>query len=454
MASSSIHKAINLPSTLEAFPKLSGFTILRTLHSSSVCTVYKARQDRLGRLVALKVLPEIPAPTDLALERFNRAAYAGAQVVHPNLPAFYEIGTQDGFHYAVLEYVHGWTLQDLLDRRKRLAEHRAVSVALQTAKALAALHGRGIVHRNLKPKNIMVGTDGHTRLAGLGLAKCDAICFSHRLDAKTIGTPHYMAPEMIRGHTTDPRSDLYALGVTLYTMATGHPPFERGIPAAVMAQHIYKHVPDVRSLRTDFSESYARLTEKLLVKDPGKRIQSAHEAVRWLEQLERRESDGASKEPLSLSGTLKNVAVFMSAMVLVLLFGLASIGIVYSFWPPYANMPEVPAQTQVEKPSNPQPRQTVQPRSRAPQKARQTFTFFESNEEYQRLHSMDGMFEADPQLGIETWKRFLQQFPDAKGIHRENARRSIQRFRKQLETLRNAQRPPPLRIDQLDGDEF
>lgn len=266
-------------------PRVAGYTLVEMLNEGSVCTLYKARQERMGRTVALKLLPEWPPPREVTLERFNRSTYVLAQVVHPNLPVLYDTGTSDGFHYAALEFIGGRTLQDMLAERGKFSERRAAAIALQIARALAALQQKGIVHRNLKPRNVMVEPDGRVRLVGLGLAKCEAACFAKHLDEHTIGTPHFMAPEMIRGNCNDPRSDFYALGVTMYVMAAGHPPFERGVPAAVMAKHLYEQPQPLRALRPEFSESYEKLAMRLLKKCPDERLANPKDVVRRLEHL-------------------------------------------------------------------------------------------------------------------------------------------------------------------------
>lgn len=266
-------------------PRVAGYTLVEMLNEGSVCTLYKARQERMGRTVALKLLAEWPPPREVTLERFNRSTYVLAQVVHPNLPVLYGTGTSDGFHYAALEFIAGRTLQDMLAERGKFSERRAAAIALQIARALAALQQKGIVHRNLKPRNVMVEPDGRVRLVGLGLAKCEAACFAKHLDEHTIGTPHFMAPEMIRGNCNDPRSDFYALGVTMYVMAAGHPPFERGVPAAVMAKHLYEQPQPLRALRPEISEAYEKLTMRLLKKSPDERMADPKDVVRRLEHL-------------------------------------------------------------------------------------------------------------------------------------------------------------------------
>ena len=267
------------------YPRLSGFTITEHLYEGVHGSIYKARQDRLGRTVALKMLPEWPPAAEIALERFNRSAYVNAQISNPNLLTLYETGTKDGYHYAAMEYVAGQTLQRHLSSTGQMDEAFATSVGLQIARALAALHSREICHRNVKPKNIFIETDGRIRLIGLGLASCKAVFFSSQLDAHAIGTPHFMAPEMIRGCYADPRSDLYSLGVTLYLMTAGYPPYEKGVPAVVMSRHLTDEPTPLPRMRPDLSSGFVHLVQRLMAKDPANRPQSARVLVAELTAL-------------------------------------------------------------------------------------------------------------------------------------------------------------------------
>lgn len=464
MASSAIRRP-DESQTLEAvqFPRVSGFTIIRKVYDGSVSTVYKARQDRLGRTVALKLLPELPAPSDVHLQRFNRSAHVGAQVIDRNIPVLYETGTKDGFHYTISQYVRGWTLQDLIEHRKRLSERRSVLVAIQVAKALEALHAKRIYHRNLKPKNILVRLDGHTYLVGLGLAKCEAACFSKHLDAHTIGTPHFMAPELVRGKECNAQTDLYALGITMYVMATGVPPFPKGVPAAVMAQHVYKDAPSLTEIRPDFSPGYAALVSRLLAKRPEDRPGSARETINQLDRLLDGMTDqnghirSKALEVKSYYQPLKSriagdAAGFALGLGLVMLFGMAMIGVGYSFWPSERTSPiETPP---IEKPApvvEETETQAATPLTILP--ARRNLVAPEITRAYQRLRELEGVFRRDHARGIREWEAFLRHYPEAPADLRREAHESILTCRRlaleQAEGTR--QRLEPNRADdQLD----
>ncbi|MCK6471256.1 MAG: serine/threonine protein kinase [Planctomycetes bacterium] len=426
-------------------PRVAGYTLVEMLNEGSVCTLYKARQERMGRTVALKLLPEWPPPREVTLERFNRSTYVLAQVVHPNLPVLYDTGTSDGFHYAALEYIGGRTLQDMLSERGTFSERRAAAIALQIARALAALQQKGIVHRNLKPRNVMVEPDGRVRLVGLGLAKCEAACFAKHLDEHTIGTPHFMAPEMIRGNCNDPRSDFYALGVTMYVMAAGHPPFEKGVPAAVMAKHLYEEPQPLRALRPEFSETYEKLTMHLLKKCPDDRLADPKDVARRLEHLvslqdyssEKPGNAEAKPHPLAALAPhaakpgpaakprasaprfwnaashadwdrfFRNFGIFSAAATAVLLLGLACLGAYALLSGRLAAAPQPEPHLRQAAPAAPAASSPLDARARA-------------LADYQALKGREAAFLRDPAAGAQAWNAFLNehgaQEPDLRAL--------------------------------------
>jgi len=398
-------------------PKVGGFTLLEKVYDGSISSVYKARQDRLGRLVAIKLLPEYPPPADVILERFNRAAYVTAQAVHSNLPVMYESGTADGYHYTALEFVAGQSAQELVYQRGQLSERRTTHIGWQVARALAALHEKGIIHRNVKPKNILVDASGKVCLIGLGLSKCDAACFSRHLDARTIGTPHFMAPEMIRGDCADPRSDMYSLGATLFALVTGRPPFDQGAPAAVMAKHLYEPPPALKSLRPDLSNGFIEFVERLMAKDPGQRIGSAREAAERLERLSLRFSKdlqnhwqaapaGSYRKRLSVGPLI----ALLAAALLALSAGAVLCGMaLWRLGDPPAAVPTAPA----DGPGQPSEEQAT----------------------FEQLAEREAIFSAKPELGLNSWKDYLRRYPDAPAERRFLARMQVERLRERMDRM-------------------
>jgi len=429
-----------------ALPRIGGFTILHKVYEGSVCTVFKARQDRLGRLVALKLLREWPPPSDVQLERFNRSTYVYAQALHANVPVLYESGTSDGYHYTALEYVPGQTLQEILEERSRLSERRTVWIALQVARALVALHEKGIVHRNVKPKNILIDPECRVRLVGTGLAKCDAPCFSKNLDAQAIGTPHYMAPEIIRGCCTDPRSDLYSLGVTMYVMVVGRPPFEKGVPALVMAKHLYEKARPLANACPGLSKDFVELVERMMAKCPHERLASSKEAVAKLELMAAKHFGGRvpgeraqlppapAYVPPSPAGQVawRAAALFCAALLLVFGAGLVFLGTLKNN--PPTDSP--PANTAPKNDKLPQaPPDANEPAPGDGQAAQER----RLQNEFRRLLELDPVFRRNSERGIREWNQFLRDFPEAPQALRDEAGRRVRQY---------AQPAPPRAVPQ------
>ncbi|MCY3023420.1 MAG: serine/threonine-protein kinase [Planctomycetota bacterium] len=427
----SIHPNLSSDSGLHIKPpRVAGFTMLELIHDGSCGSIYRARQDRLGRIVALKILPEWPPPTDVALERFNRASYVYAQVSHPNLLTLYDTGTVDGFHFASLEYVTGQTLQQHLAEVGASDERFATRLATQVLRALAALHARDICHRNLKPKNILLETNGGVRVIGLGLASCQTAFFSPHLDSRPIGTPHFMAPEMIRGCYADPRSDLYSLGVTLYVATTGQTPFEKGSPLAVMSRHLTEAAVPLAKCRPDLSEEFVSFVETLMAREPEHRFQSAKAAFEVAEALEKRQVPGAPDVPRMLPSSASRafavgsqeagrrrgrlaplrralvVALASAAATALLVFVLLHVVTWFAGFKPAA----APAPGKAPAAATPSGPVTVDGAEAA---------------EFTRLLEMEDAFRAAPAAGADAWAAYLSKFPDAPSGKRKIARKML-----------------------------
>ncbi|HEY3325527.1 MAG TPA: serine/threonine-protein kinase [Planctomycetota bacterium] len=402
-------------------PRVAGFTLLEPIHDGSCGYMYRARQDRLGRIVALKLLPEWPPPTDLALERFNRAAYVNAQTPHPNLLTLYDTGTKDGFHYISLEFVNGQTLQQRMGEIGAADERLALHIATNVLRALEALHTREICHRNVKPKNIFLESCGNVKLIGTGLCSCKTAFFSPHLDARPIGTPHFMAPEMIRGCFADPRSDLYSLGVTLYVMVTGRTPFEKGAPLAVMSRHLTDMPSPVSQLRPDLPGDLATFIDTLMAREPEQRFQSARAALQVAEALAQRSTPSPLAQPqhplpvpaaVPLSRVLagfirsKTGVALIAAFATLLLLGLMML--LASHFAESRRARVEPGPKAVEAPLEPaDPAETA---------------------EFSKLLDQDAVFARRPELGAEGWAGFLARFPKAGAARRSFARQRLETF--------------------------
>jgi len=266
---------------------VANYDIVARLGGGGMGLVYAARDTRLGRPVALKFLPPQWSHDESARERFIREAQAASATDHPNICTIHDIGTtDDGQLFIVMAQYDGETLKKRLERGP-LGVDEAIDVAAQVAEGLAKAHAQGVVHRDVKPGNLMLTADG-VKILDFGLAKFADARFKLTLEGSTVGTIAYMSPEQTRGEEADARSDVWALGAVLYEMLAGDPPFKGGYPEAIA--HAIKHEPPtpVRAARPEVPESLEQLVFRALHKDPAVRFQSARDVARALRQLQGR----------------------------------------------------------------------------------------------------------------------------------------------------------------------
>ena len=244
--------------------------------------VYRATQLSLGRPVAVKLIAPDRAGDPGFRERFERESRVAAAIDHPNVIPVYEAGEEGGHLYLVMRYVSGTDLQGLLARERRLPAERVAAIALQIGAALDAAHAAGLVHRDVKPANVLLGGE-HAYLADFGL--------SHRIGTDTrltttgqwIGTADFMAPEQFAGEEVDARADIYALGCVLYTALTGETPFPRGTVPATMIAHMQEDPPRPSQTADGVPEGFDRVIARALAKDPAERYPSAGDLGRAAE---------------------------------------------------------------------------------------------------------------------------------------------------------------------------
>ncbi|HWC66363.1 MAG TPA: serine/threonine-protein kinase, partial [Thermoanaerobaculia bacterium] len=299
--------------TLPAGLRLGPYEILSPLGAGGMGEVYRARDARLGRDVAIKVLPESVARDPAALARFEREAKAIAALSHPNILSIFDFGSHDGFHYAVTELLEGKTLRDALDRP--LPTGRTIDFALQIAKGLCAAHEKGIVHRDLKPENLFVTRDGNVKILDFGLAKSMETSSADLSDAPTgsaktspgtvMGTVAYMSPEQVRGRPVDPRSDIFSFGTILYEMLTGKKPFRKDSPAETMAAILMEDPLDPCESVPGCSLALAGIVRHCLEKNVDRRYQTARDLLFTLQQF----GSGASTAPTPAPAAAPSVAV-------------------------------------------------------------------------------------------------------------------------------------------------
>jgi hypothetical protein len=265
--------------------ELAGFKIIGKIGGGGMGVVFKAMQVSMDRVVALKVLSPKLAANKAYIERFLREARAAAKLDHPNIVRGIDAGLDKGYYFLAMEYVDGESVSQRLQRLGRIEERDALSIVLQAAQALDhAQQAGGIIHRDIKPDNILITAAGIAKLADLGLAKSTEDDAGLTRVGATIGTPHYVSPEQARGEQNlDTRSDIYSLGATLYHMVTGSPPFSGETPSVVLSRHVNEPLVPTRQRNPNVSPSAAAIVEKMLQKDPAKRYQTPAELIEDLE---------------------------------------------------------------------------------------------------------------------------------------------------------------------------
>jgi len=275
--------------------RLGPYEILSTLGAGGMGEVYRARDSRLGRDVAIKVLSSsFSADTD-RLHRFELEARAAAALSHPNILAVHDIGTERGAPFIVSELLEGQTVRDRLAAGP-LPLRKAVAYAVAVARGLAAAHERGITHRDLKPENLFITTDDRVKILDFGLAKLTgdtpAVAASALQTAppltevgQVLGTVGYMAPEQVRGLAVDPRADLFALGAILYELVSGRRAFHRDTAPETMTAILNDHPPDLVSTDRSIPPGLALIVDRCLEKSPPARFQTASDLAFALEAL-------------------------------------------------------------------------------------------------------------------------------------------------------------------------
>src|SRR6266487_1851407 len=255
---------------------LGRYEVGRLLGAGGMAEVYEGHDRLLARRVAIKVLLAQYAHDPGFLTRFRREAQAAASLSHPNIVAVYDTGSQDDVWFIVMEYVAGRTLKDVIRTEGALYWARAAEIAADVAGALATAHARGIVHRDVKPGNVMLTTDGKVKVMDFGIARASAVP-SITQTAAVVGTAQYIAPEQAQGLAVDARSDLYSLGCCLYETLTGQVPFSGATPVAIAYRHVREMPTPPRMLNTDIPASMEAVCLKAMAKSPEERYQTAAE---------------------------------------------------------------------------------------------------------------------------------------------------------------------------------
>jgi serine/threonine-protein kinase len=291
------------------------YVIKRRLGSGGMADVYLAEDQELGRRVALKLLNDRHAADDQFVERFRREAQSAAGLNHPNIVSIFDRGQAEGTYYIAMEYLDGRTLKELLVRNGPTPIPIAIDYARQIIGALAFAHRNGIIHRDIKPHNIVVGSDGRLKVTDFGIARSGA---SQMTEAGSIvGTAQYLSPEQARGAPVDPRSDLYSLGIVIYEMLTGEVPFTGDTPVEIAMKHLSQIPEPPSKLRPEVPHDLDAVVMRALAKDPAQRYGSAEEMDADLARVARgvavsRETVDAMTQVLSGVGAATTAATMVT----------------------------------------------------------------------------------------------------------------------------------------------
>lgn len=269
-----------------------GFDILHKIGAGAMASVYMAKQLSLDRIVAIKVLPKRLSEDPDFVARFYKEGRAAAKLNHNNIVQAIDVGEYAGFHYFVMEYVDGNTVYDQMSKAGAYSEQAALEVVIQIARALQHAHARGFIHRDVKPKNIMITKDGTAKLADMGLARqADDAVAAAAEKGRAYGTPYYISPEQVRGDPgVDFRADIYSLGATLYHMVTGKVPFEGATPTEIMHKHLRESLVPPDHLNPSLSAGLGEVVERAMAKNLDRRYPSTSDLLMDLEAVSRGES--------------------------------------------------------------------------------------------------------------------------------------------------------------------
>src|SRR5688500_2088718 len=293
--------------------QLPGYQLLGKLGKGAMATVYKARQISLDRVVAVKVLPSKLSSNPEFVERFYKEGKAAARLSHNNIVQAIDVNVApDGYHFFVMEYVEGKTLYDVMQpppvgEGRHFSETEALDTTIQIADALMHAHERGLIHRDVKPKNILLTPQGVAKLTDLGLARATDDKEAAESEAgKAYGTPYYISPEQVRGDVDiDFRADIYSLGATMYHLVTGKPPFDGETPSAVMHKHLKQPLVPADHVNTSLSAGIGEIIDVAMAKEREDRYQSTEDLLEDLQAVARGEPPLHAKRAVHLDGLAK-----------------------------------------------------------------------------------------------------------------------------------------------------
>ena len=282
------------------------YEILEQIGCGGMSYVYRAHCHTLNRQVAIKVLREEFARDEAFVAKFKMEAQAAALLSHPNIVNVYDVVDEEKLHYIVMELIEGITLKQYIERKGRLEQREAVGIALQVAQGIAAAHEKNIIHRDIKPQNMIIARDGTVKVADFGIARA----ISAQTKNLAVGSVHYISPEQAKGELCDARSDIYSFGITLYEMVTGEVPFDGDNTVSVAIAHLEEPIPDPRNFAPELGFAVDQIVRRCTKKKPGERYQSMNEVIADLRRALVEpdcdlygEEEAANEEPEDLTQT-------------------------------------------------------------------------------------------------------------------------------------------------------
>ncbi len=257
------------------------YEILEKIGTGGMSDVYKAKDHKLNRYVAVKVLKQEFSENSNFVSKFRVEAQAAASLMHPNIVNVYDVGEDAGIHYIVMELVEGITLKRYIEKKARLSVKEAVSIAIQACMGIEAAHNNHIIHRDIKPQNIIISKEGKVKVTDFGIAKAAT---SDTITSNVMGSVHYTSPEQARGGYSDEKSDIYSMGITLFEMLTGRVPFNGDTTVAVAIKHIQEPMPSPRDYVPEIPVSVEQIVLKSTQKSPDRRYQTVGRLIEDLKK--------------------------------------------------------------------------------------------------------------------------------------------------------------------------
>ncbi len=252
------------------------YEIVGKVGAGGMSDVYKAKDTILGRFVAIKVLKHEYSEDRTFVTKFRTEAQSAAALEHPNIVNIYDVGSENGLHYIVMEYVEGITLKTYIEKKDQLSFKEAISISIQVARGIEAAHNKHLIHRDIKPQNIMISTEGKVKVTDFGIARAAS---SNTISADVMGSVHYASPEQARNGYVDGRSDIYSLGIVMYEMVTGRVPFDGDTTVAVALQHLQEEMTPPSTYAPSLPISMEKIILKCTQKNPDRRYQTIEELL-------------------------------------------------------------------------------------------------------------------------------------------------------------------------------